>query len=183
MKELIYSLLLAILPVISYFLQEYFSWKNNQISLFRKHYTIRYCDWLFIFFNFLFVYSVSFNQKSIFLSLLASMIIIAISHALWADMSKKGNAGHFYYKNSAKITFAGIVHFVFMFIEASMIIIFLLSPKINSFYYIGAAILLLFAGSSIYGSYKIHKKIQKSDLTAGLFLIFLIFIKLVIITR
>ena len=177
MSNLVFGIILASLPVLSYFLQKKMSQKNNQLKIFERHWLVRYADWLFVPFNFIFIYVVEFVFIQAVVILIISVILNIVLHRYWGSLSANSDSCHFYDKNSDKLTVAGYVHFVFSTIETAMVIMFLLYAASNIFTYFGLFLLALIASSFIVNSYKMHHRPLLTDLGTAVILYVLIIIK------
>ena len=180
--KLLIAVILAILPIISFFLQYNFSKKENCLKAIKKHVTVFYSDWIFVIFNILFVYSVSFTSiGGLILILIFSAIANIAMHIYWSRLPIEEDGSHMYNSKTRKLLNAGKVHFLFSTIETALILTFLFSPTINKFYLYESAILGLYFLSYIPSSLKIHNgRLLISDLITCILGILAILIKLLI---
>lgn len=164
--DLLYiSILLGLLPIISYVFQRYFSKRDKLLNEFKNHGMVSYSDWLFIPFNFVWIYAVSIN-----LTIFITLLLIAIIANVWLHFDywlkahlKENKKTHMYYLSKKRLSSAGKVHLAFSIIQTILIFSLIISP-INSFLgYLEMAILGLFFISYIPSSIKIHGKILPSD--------------------
>jgi hypothetical protein len=177
--KLIIAILLALLPFISWIIQYLVSKKNGLINSFKNHWTCYYGDWIFVIINFVFIYSVEISNK-LWSILLISFIINIFTHSIWGNKNKSNKLdGHFFYNKKNKLNFAGISHLIFSTIQMVIIISILFLKPIIPIIFIELLFVLLFGIVIIYGSYKIHSKINKIDLIASLILIVLVLSKIV----
>jgi len=164
MNLLIIAIILAAIPLINWLAEYYFSKKDKQLTLFKKHFTCFYTDLILIPFNFFAAFAI--NLSSIYL---LGIIILAILSALilypyWARVHKKENNPIFMFNaKTQKVSKAGISHFIFQIIETIIVFSFLFSSLVNIFSYLASAFLLVFILLLLVGSRKIHKKFILSD--------------------
>lgn len=178
MKFLI-AILLASLPLISWMIQYYASKKNGLIKSFKDHWTCYYGDWIFVIINFLFIYSVQISNI-LWITLLMSLIINIFTHTTWGNTNKSEKSnGHFFYHQTNKLNYAGISHLIFSTIQMGIIMSIIFLKPVTPFIFIELLFVLLFGIFIIYGSYKIHSKIDKMDLLAGSLLIIIVSSKIV----
>jgi len=160
------ALIFAITPLLSKGLQYAFSRQVRKLNLFKKHLIAYYYDLILVPFNFLWIYSVSISMTLFYWILIFSVIGNVYMHFFyWKEVHyRKKEKSHFYYVDSGKITYAGVVHFLFSIFESILIVSFLLSFKANNFAYMASVLLGLFFLTMIPSSKSIHNKIEKSDL-------------------
>jgi len=164
MNLLILAIILASLPLINWLAEYYFSKKDKQLSLFKKHHTCFYYDLILIPFNFFAVFAI--NISSIYLMSITTLAILSaiVLYPYWARVHKKENNPVFIFNNKTqKTTKAGISHFIFQIIETVIVFSFLLSSLGNIFSYLASTILLGFILFLLVGSRKIHKRFILSD--------------------
>jgi hypothetical protein len=177
--KFIWSILLALLPFLKWGSQYVISKKNGLLKSFKKHWTAYYADWLFVGFNFFFLYAVNFS-KVFYLFLVISLTLTLCNHHVWGKNNKlnKGSS-HFFQKKSDKLNLSGVIHIIFSAIEMTFVLSVLFLSSIIPFIFGALFFTFLFGISMIYGSYKIHGKISKMDGLVGILIIFIVVLKVV----
>ena len=159
------SIVLAIFPVVNFVVVNKLSKRKGKISLFRKHFTCFYVDWIFVLFNLLWIYVVEIDFRLILILFLVSLLFNIISHYYWIMILERGDPPLFGFR---KMSSSGVVHFIFSTAESTLIFVFLVS-KVNSLLlFLEGGILILFFLGVIYGSRKINGRVLISDLVVGL---------------
>jgi hypothetical protein len=159
------GIILAILPILNFFLTHYFSSKQGKLKFFKKHLTGFYNDWLFVPFNFLFVFVIAFSLKWGIVLFFVSLIASLLTHKYYAKMiTKENNGSHFYDVASKKWTYSGYLHFIFSTIQTALILMFLIFSIKSYLTYIAGAILIVFLSCMLVASKKMHGKIPTFDL-------------------
>jgi hypothetical protein len=165
MNLIIIAIILALIPVIFWLLQYYFSKKQKILYLFKRHFSCFYLDWLFIPFNF-FV-GLSFNKINFFylyLILGFSILINFFIHFFWFNLHKKQKLKLYMYDIiKDKIYLAGWMHIIFFFLEFSIVLYFLIFSRFSIFSLLAILTLALFFIFTNYASRKIHGKSEFSD--------------------
>lgn len=165
MDLVIVSLLLALIPFINFILKYYFASKNGELQLFKSHITTYCFDWIFVFFNFLWLSVVNISLSKIFILLIISILVFITLNVIWIKAHRREkNKVYLFDINSGKIKPAGYVECLFFIIESVLIAGFIISTIKSGLVYIELIILLIFLLSCITGSIKIHGKISKFDL-------------------
>ncbi|MBW3020965.1 hypothetical protein KY334_06730 [Candidatus Woesearchaeota archaeon] len=174
---LLLGIIFALIPVFSYSLQKYLSKKENKFELFQKYLVFRYLDFLFIPFNFIILYVISFTLKSLLLAIVFGLMINLVFHLFWGYFNVKKYESNFYNENSVLLNLSGEVHYLFSSFETTLMLLFLSNPIIGLTSYYLFMILLLFSFGEIYLSYLMNnKKIKISDFSPQtLILIVIIF--------
>jgi len=165
MEKIYLAILLAFIPFINFFLKYLFSYRAGELGLFKKHVITYYFDWVFVPFNFLWVYT--FNLPFIYLICFAllSLIFFSVLIFLWIDLHKKENRPVYMFDiKSGKIRSAGLVELFFFVFEAVLIFSFLFSSIVDTFVYFEIFILFVFLLLSLFSSFRIHGKINSFDL-------------------
>ncbi len=162
MIKIILTIILVSIPIFSIMLQKHYAKKDKRLNSFNKTYAVKYLDWIFILFNITFLYAVKLQYWNIII-ILISIIGSIIMHKIWSK-NKKKDLCFFHNIKTRKLTKAGLIHLIFTAIEASLMIIFMLSYIKNIYNYFGLGILFLFNTACIFTSYYMHdKKIMKED--------------------
>jgi hypothetical protein len=165
MKEVVISIILALIPLISFYFQYYFSKKHNFHHIFKKNPACFYFDWLFILFNFFLIYTIDFNFQKLFILFFVSLVGNLFFHIEWAKIHiKEKKEAHMFDIKNKKITKAGIVHFLFSFIETILIGLFILSFSKSIFVYLELSILFFFLIGLLYSSKKVYGRVIPIEL-------------------
>jgi len=162
--ELIIGLVLAAIVPINIFLQGYYSKIEKRTELFKKHFTCYWIDWIFVLFNFFWIYAVDFDLLYWAASLFVSLILNLIAHHYLANMEEANAApSHLFNRGEKRILPAGFVHLVFSIIETAMLLIFIFSSLESFAAYIEICIIIAFFLLVPYGSKKIHGRVIPYD--------------------
>ena len=163
-SNLIIALGLSAIVPINMFFQRYFAKREGRLELFRSHFSCHGIDWLFVIFNFLWIYSVTLNLFWGILALGISLVVNFVSHYY---LSQAGNGKcvgcHMFDGKKKKILPAGIVHFVFATIELVLLLIFLFADISSVEAYLATFVMLVFFVLVPYGSMKMHGKVIPYD--------------------
>ncbi|MFH1503385.1 MAG: hypothetical protein ABIE36_01890 [Candidatus Diapherotrites archaeon] len=158
------GLILAILPIISWLLQFHLSRKKKELPLFKKHPPTYLLDWLFVPFNFFWIYTIIFNLNAFILLGVVSLLINYVSAKYYIKQHiKEKRPCHLFNIKNSKSSAAGYVHAIFSVIQSFLILTFLFSGIMNVFVYINSIALFLFLLPILYSSKKIHGKISGPD--------------------
>ena len=108
--------LLALIPVINFLALYLVSKYRNTLHYLKKLYALTILDWVFIPFNYLIVYSVSFSWKLFFVCILIVLIPVIILHYKWHKLPQKPNETKYLTTDIRLIglTPEGWIHLVFM---------------------------------------------------------------------
>ncbi len=157
----IWCIILGLIPVINFWLQYYFCKQEKILDVFKKHRTCYRLDWIFIPLNILFCFLIiSVSRKIILLIGVTSLIINYVIHHL-RSLDKNIENSHLVH---TYITKAGRIHMVFSSIEVFIITLIFLSPSQWIVMYSELWLLVVFIIGLIYGAYRIHHKIYRSDI-------------------
>jgi len=168
--------MLATLPAVSWILQNHYSKKENLD--FKKNWTCYYTDWIFILINALFLYSIEISETIIVLFIISLSANIYL-HKIWGKQNKVEKS-HMFWKKTHKLNPAGITHLIFSTIQTTIILSILLFQEISNFIYIQFLLLAIFGLLLLVGSFKIHKKITKMDLSVTIAIFILLIAKTII---
>ena len=164
MNLLIISLVLALIPLINFSLKYHFSSKDKELKLFKNHWFTSYIDWLFVPFNFLWIYTFDLEWNYLILFAIISLIFFLALQHLWIKQHKKERKSVYMFDiKTEKIKKAGYVELLFFTIESTLLLGFLFSTIISQIVYIETAILILFTLAVIPSSIKIHGKLAWWD--------------------
>jgi len=184
METLLIAVILALIPVLSWFIQYHLAKIDGKLKLFEKHLSVYYFDWVFVVFNLLWIYSVSFNYFIIVFSLIVSLIVTSLIHIFWKKLHiKEKKPVYMYDLKKRKITPAGVWHFLYHFIQLFLIIVFLLSDVSNIYSYLALFCLFLFFVGATFSSKSIHGKVSLTDwpfLILGFIIFFIKFFRILI---
>jgi hypothetical protein len=137
---------LAFWPVLHFVVIFIISKIHNKLDLLFNIYAIMYLDWLFVPFNFFITSAAVFSWKLFFILLLISLIVIIFVHKKWQkndDVSSKSKRIRTYFIDKKGLTLEGWTHFVFMVVQAAIVITALLSFALSVKYIY--ALICLFA--------------------------------------
>ena len=173
------TLFLTFLPFLSWMGQHYFSKKHNLFESFKRHWTCYYGDWLFVFINIFFLFSVKLSYLFAYLFLI-SLCVNIYTHIKWGRDNALNKLGyHFFLDNTARMNGAGIIHLVFSTMEMTLIMSIFLLESLYPFIYFEMFFVFIFAIFILYGAHKINSKITWLDITASLIIFVLIFLKII----
>jgi hypothetical protein len=168
MNLILIGIILALLPVLNFFLTYWFSSKQGKLKFFKKHLTGFYNDWLFVPFNFLIVFTIAFSLKWSIALFLISLLLNLLIHKYYAKViMKENNGSHFYDVALKKWTYSGFAHLVFSTIQTALILMFLAFSVKSYLTYIEGAVLIVFLSCMLVASKKTHNgKFLDSDLVS-----------------
>jgi hypothetical protein len=175
MNRLYFAILLALIPILSFTFQYYFSKRENLLKSFKRHFTCYYFDWIFVPFNFCIAFILNLNAILLYCFLI-SFIFTIVSHIFWL---RKNSNGYMFNFEKKRISFAGVAHLIFMTVEAAFVL-FLFFSSLNIFSYSAFLFLVIFSMSGLYGSKITHGKIDLSDLVFIGVLLILILLKVIV---
>lgn len=180
MKNIIIALILALVPIVFWSMQYYFSGKDNKLKLFRKHISCYYLDWLFVPFNLFLGLSIIFVPNiSLLYLVLFGLIVTYFIHVFWFRLHTRERIELYMFDiKKESITNAGWSHIFFFLLESLLVIYFLLFSRLNLFSILALFFLFLFFASINYASRKIHRKSELSDTLFMILGIIVILIKL-----
>lgn len=173
------SIALALVPVFNFALQHYFSKKDDLLNLSKKHWTTYWGDFVFVIFNFLFLYSVTINTAAVLSLIILSTIANIIIHILFIKLYN--NPECIYYmitRNHSNLTRAGWVHFAFSTFQTFLILLAFFSSMVFPQFYLLYFSIYLVSVIFSYGSKKIHGKIMWYDFLVSICLIVAFSIKI-----
>ncbi len=120
-------MLLGLLPTASFALQYTLSVRAGTASVFFRHFTVTYVDWVFVPFNLLVVRAIDWRRgAAISLATAASVVFNIAGHAAWQWQGV--DAGHMISPERVVLP-AGWVHLGFSIIEGSLILSFVFARK------------------------------------------------------
>ncbi|MGV8150225.1 MAG: hypothetical protein ACP5NV_00680 [Candidatus Woesearchaeota archaeon] len=113
--KIILSIILALLPIISFVLYYAFSVQGGTLDNLKENYALYYLDFLFIIFNLLFVYAIRINYRVLKWSFVFSTIVLSvINFAYWTFQDD-----------------VSVVHLIFSIIEMGLLITAIFSKTID----------------------------------------------------
>ena len=178
MEKIIIGFILALFPILNFIFAYYYSKKDGKLHLFRNHTNFYYSDRLFIIFNFLLVFTITFNYYWALVMGLFSIICSFVVNILWfAHHRKTNNEGHMYNFKTRRLTKAGLVHAVFLPIQLFLILYFVIFSLPNIFSVVNLIILLAYFFTFPMTSKNIHGRFILSDLLVFLLGLIVIIIK------
>jgi hypothetical protein len=154
--------LLALLPILHYFLLYFYS-RPRKYDLFKTH-SVQYLDWIFVPFNFLIPYAISFSWTVFLITLPLVTFMTFILHLSW----KKRADSHV--SESGRFTREGIIHLIFMSVQATLAGTLFISSRISVWYMVELLLLLAY----LLGYLFVIKRILKKDImhfNEGMFVI------------
>jgi len=167
MERILVGILLALIPVINFCLAYHFSRQEGKLHRFRNHFTFYYADWLFVLFNFLFVFAVRGDYYWAFVLALFSIVCAFIMNIIWfAHHRKTKNEGHMYNFKTRRLTRAGLTHAIYLPIQLFLIIYFVFFSINNIFSFANLVILLPYFLSYPLTSKRMHGRFIFTDLFA-----------------
>lgn len=128
--KIILSIILALLPIISFILYYTFSVQTGTLDNLKNTYALYYLDFLFIIFNLLFLYSIIINYRVLkWAFVLSAIVLTVINYTYWTLQNN-----------------VGIVHLIFAVIEMSLLItaIFSKTTSRKKYLYMMIPILIYF---------------------------------------
>ena len=179
MEKIFVGILLALLPVINFCLAYHFSRQEGKLHKFRNHFTFYYADWLFVPFNFLFVFAVRVDHYWALVLGLVSIVCSFIMNIIWfAHHRKTKNEGHMYNFKTRRLTRAGLTHAIYLPIQLFLILYFVIFSINNIFSLINLVVLLPYFLSYPLTSKKMHGKFVFTDLVVFIFGLAVLLVKL-----
>lgn len=166
--------LLALLPVVSFFLQYRFSVQIGTQRLFLHHPDVAFADWIFVPFNYFAARVIEWRSGwRLYVISVISVIGAAWSHAFWEYNHL--DPGHMIAKNGIVLP-AGWVHVAFSTAEATLLMAFVFCRNQNTRgVKLGTALAVAYFVALGAGSYVLHGNILVSDLvTVAIGLFFLL---------
>lgn len=177
MEKIWIALILAFVPVLSWSLSYYFSKKEGKLKFFKNHFTFYYADWLFVLFNFLFVFCTNLNI--LFIPVISVSIVLSILiNRIWFKGGINKLEAHMYNWKTRELTKTGHIHFVFMFFQLALILFFIVFSIKNVSSIVSCLILILYFLSYPKSSKNLHKKFILSDILVCSFGILIVLVKL-----
>jgi len=165
MEKIYIGLILALIPVLSWSLQYYLAQKQGILKLFKGHPSVYYLDFIFILFNFSFVFCFVFNKIIFFSSILGAIIGTIFIHLLWIKVHLNKKLPFYMFDiKTRRFTYAGIWHFFYCIFELTLVFLFLLSSLSNLFAYICLFLIFIFFIGTIPSSKYIHGKVSMTDI-------------------
>ena len=133
--------LFALLPIINFSTLYLVSKSRNTLHMLKGLYALTILDWVFVPFNFLIAYSISFSWKLFAICLSIALIPIIILHYKWHKICQKPSETK-YLTTDKGLTTEGWIHFTFMIIQISMALTFIFSKAIYPYYYFALVCLI-----------------------------------------
>ena len=156
------AFLFALIPVISFCAQYYFSRISGTEEYLFKHNIVCIADWILVFVNYFSIKTIDWSRGGIiFVSFVVSTIFGVLAHAYWQHYNIDG--GHMITPQGVVLP-AGWVHLVFTIVEATTITLFSICRKKESSHAKAASIFIFayFAMSFVFG-YFAHKALTIGD--------------------
>lgn len=160
--SLIAKIILAFIPIASFFLQYAFSANAGTEKIFFHHSTVMIVDWIFIPFNYWVISIIDWKRGGrLFLIVIIAIVLNVVTHAFWQYNGI--DLGHMI-TNSGVFLPAGWVHLVFSVIESILLFSFVFCRKSVAPKMILVSILAIiyFLAMGISG-YLMHHHITLSD--------------------
>ncbi len=112
--------LMALLPVVSFAAQWYFSARAGTLPLMLRHWTVTAADWIFVPFNYLVIQTIDWKRGlSIFAAAAAALVANTWATAYW--QANHLDLGHMI-THSGVVLPAGWTHLVFASIETTLLV-------------------------------------------------------------
>ena len=160
MKLWVLGFILALIPVLNFIIQYFLSKKEKVLRSFNKNLICHSLDFIFIPFNFLLAYTLTFPLQEFWLFVLIAFLLNILAHcAYWLRYKRSFRRSYMFTKKPKKMTFAGIIHFIFSTIQTFFILEFFFFSLTNMWMYFNLFILMLFFIGVFIFSSKMHKKI------------------------
>jgi hypothetical protein len=164
MEKIIFGVILAFLPLISFFIQKKFCAHEHKLRLFKRYPMVFYVDWIFVLFNLFLPLVVSANYDLWLLVFVIILIANLVFYNIWARIHiREKNPIDLYDIKQKRITHAGKVHLIYAQIQAFLVFIFIFSNVINIFVYLELLFLLIYFIGGLFSSKAIHGKIILAD--------------------
>lgn len=161
---------LLLIPILSFGLQLYFSFKIGTLDLFFHHYNVSIVDWIFIPINLIAYKIIRWDRADIlFQTLCITLTLSCIVHHQWA--MELVDPGHMITKEQVMLP-SGWVHLIFTAVELAIVSLALLFPKKGCVPRIYAQHNILFSTyliSSLLASYGIHGSLRLEDALRSIF--------------
>jgi len=181
MNEILISILFALIHPLFYSMQYYFSKQEGRLDLFKKHPNCTRLDFIFVFFNLFLIQTLNISWGLFLIFIVVSFMGGLVIYSHWARVSLNEREEEFMYNlKTKKVTKAGIVHFIFQTIQASLILAFFLSTLKSNFVYLECILLTIFFLRLVINSKKIHGKILWSDAILAVLGVILIILKVIL---
>lgn len=160
MQKWMIGILLALLPVVSYFLQYYFAKIQNDLKSFKKYVPTQIMDWVFIPFNFIWIYIVNLSLMYYFFILVFLVVAGSLMGCWWGLLNREDR----YACRPANFKFGhSLVHIFYFLIQGVLVLSFIFSSIKGGLVYFGCLFLGIYFLSAIYLFRKIDKKIELPD--------------------
>ncbi len=158
------GILLGSLPVISFFLQRFFSkLERNKKVLFSKFIPVVYLDWLFVPFNLIWPFVVIFNKYILLLFLLVFVGNLVFSR-IWIKVHlKERNPIGLYNLKTKNLTIVGKVHSIYAQIQALLILSFIFFSSQNWISLVSLFFFFLYVCAGPFSSKAIHGNFILAD--------------------
>ena len=166
----IWTLILVLIPIISFLLNYYFSIQSNTLQQFKGNYALYYLDWLFLPFNLLILYAFKLDKKKLMIFTISSFIIIGFLNAMYWQFSRN----------------VGYIHGIFASIELGLLLTIVFSEwKIKKYAIISLIPILIYFLLGLVVLLFIYKYSMLNLIESILFIIGMIAIitKIVIISK
>lgn len=181
MNPIIIGLILAFIPILKFILIYYYSKKDKNLNLLKKHTVCFYDDWLFVIFNLFLAYTITLGVYSILMLFIIFVIVSYYIHHYWIKLHTKEGIKFFMYDiERKKWTRSGIVHFIYTPIQATLVFAFFFSMSSSIFAYINSIIMIIFFISLIPASKIMHRKFELSDIAIATLGIVIMLIKIIV---
>lgn len=174
-KLFVLSLVLSLLPLVSFLVIYSFSYKYNRLRLLKDNYAIAYLDWIFVPFNFLIPLNIVFSWTRFIPAIILTIIGSIILNFKWKKMKQIPSETK-YLINKNGFSPEGYTHLIFMSLQAAIISTVIISKAISSYYIILLALLLMYLIAyliiiMLVRKVRVRSKVERPLLFLGIFLL------------
>lgn len=164
MEKFFLGILLAFIPIISYFFQYFIAKKNKRLVAFRNFLPVQIMDWVFIPFNLIWIYIINLNFVFNFYLVILTFFGALILFFWWGKEDPKNSKWEDYSFRKGRFRAEGWVHGVYAIIQGFMVVVFLLSSIKSILSFIGSLLLLIYFMLGVIAIKKLHRKFSPPDL-------------------
>ncbi|MGV8168723.1 MAG: hypothetical protein ACP5N3_01575 [Candidatus Nanoarchaeia archaeon] len=136
------QLLALLFPVV--FLSVFIiSLRGKRLWFLKRNYAFLYIDWVFVPFNFLIAYSVVFSWKIFVISLIVTAVPTIILHNRWNKLNNVPKEIKYFVSENG-VSLEGKIHFVFMTLQAAIVLTVIFSRATSNYYLLMMLCLLIY---------------------------------------
>jgi hypothetical protein len=126
-------LLLALLPIVQFVSLYIISKYRNTLHHLWNLYAVTVLDWVFVPFNYLVSYSITFSFTLFSIFLLVSIVPVILINIQWKNMKNKPKETK-YFTTKDGMTPEGWIHLIFMMLQLSIVLTVIFSRAIYPYY-------------------------------------------------